>query len=108
MTAAELHRLKARVHPTICNTYRQDEHDGSVEERIEGRISADDFMRMCAAIERLQRALRGGNADKDNAELFEWLADRLVHVHGESENVDYIHACRERAAMIRTALQQEV
>ena len=54
---------------------------------------------------KLHRALRGGNAEKDNAELFEWLADRLVNEYGENPKNDYIIACRERAKMIRNALK---
>ena len=50
-------------------------------------------------------ALRGGNGDRDNPELLEWLADRLVNVHGENENTDFIRACHTRAAMIRNALK---
>lgn len=54
----------------------------------------------------LKQALRGGNALKDNAELLEFLADRLVNVYGENANTDYIIVCRERAAMIRSALSR--
>ena len=53
----------------------------------------------------LRDALRGGNARRDNAELFEWLADRLVFKYGENPNVDFISACRERASRIRFALE---
>lgn len=53
---------------------------------------------------RLRWALRGGNATSDNAELLEFLAARLVNVHGEPPGTDYILAARERAAMIRQAL----
>lgn len=55
MTPPELARIKARVTPTICKTFSQNEHDGAMESRIEGRISADDFMAMCAAIESAAR-----------------------------------------------------
>lgn len=52
MTAAELQRIKARVTPTICDTWRG-EHDGGGQmiTVVEGRISADDFLALCAAVE---------------------------------------------------------
>lgn len=57
-----------------------------------------------AKLSRLRNAARGGNADKTTAELLEWVAGRLVHQHGENPDVDYIRACRTRAAMLRDAL----
>ncbi len=54
---------------------------------------------------RLTNALRGGNELKDNADLFEMLADRLVNVHGEDPGTDYIKAARLRAIMIQSALK---
>ena len=53
---------------------------------------------------RLRRALRGGNALKDNAEMLEWFADRLVNVYHENPNIDYVRCARERASWIRAAL----
>lgn len=50
MTLEELKRIKARITPTICDTFRADE-DGYLSYRLEGRISADDFMKLCAAVE---------------------------------------------------------
>lgn len=52
MTSEQLARIKARVAPTICDTYRSE--NGYAEARREGRISEDDFTRMCEAIERLE------------------------------------------------------
>jgi len=34
-------------------------------------------------------------------EFLNWIADRLVHVHGESPNVDYVLSLRQRAAYFR-------
>jgi hypothetical protein len=53
----------------------------------------------------LKFALRGGNANKDNAELLEFFADRLVTQYGEDPNTDYVRCARERAQMIRDALK---
>jgi len=47
--------------------------------------------------------VRGGNADKTTAELLEFMAERLVNQYGESPNVDFVHACRTRAKMLRDA-----
>lgn len=52
MTPAELQTIKDRIAKTICETWRGD-HDGSgnMVSAIEGRISADDFMRIFAKLE---------------------------------------------------------
>jgi hypothetical protein len=39
----------------------------------------------------------GMGAELTLAGLLNWTADRLVNVHGENPNVDYIIALRERA-----------
>ncbi len=36
---------------------------GAMESRIEGRISADDFMRLCAEIDRLNAVIRNYKTD---------------------------------------------
>lgn len=61
------------------------------------------------AIERVEKmtiAIRGGNAVNDTATLIRFLADRLVNVHGENQNLDYIRAAHQRAAMLDGALKQ--
>ena len=89
-------------------------HNPESGESIVRLADAPEFTKSCwddvarkhlqGKIDRLRAAARGGNADKTTAELLEWVADRLVHVHGENPNVDYVRACRERAAMLRDAL----
>ena len=69
---------------------------GTPEQMIEWKAANE--------IERLRYAARGGNAEKTTADLIEFLADRLVSVHGESRDVDYIRVCRERASMLRNAV----
>lgn len=49
MTPSELRLIKARVLPTICDTYRSE--NGYAEARVEGRISKADFEALCAAVE---------------------------------------------------------
>lgn len=76
--------------------------------RIEFKIIPNhviDGAKVAAQNRAIREALRGGNGTHDNAKLFEFLADRLVHEHGENENLDYIHAARKRAKMIREALK---
>lgn len=67
MTPAELARIKARVTPTICETWQQDEHDGAMASRIEGRISADDFMSLCAAVESASTLIGDATSDMGRA-----------------------------------------
>jgi len=52
----------------------------------------------------MARAIRGGTAINDTPTLIEFLVDRLVNLHGESLDVDYIRAAKERAAMLRDSL----
>lgn len=78
----------------------------SEDERVwidEANRQASKVQRMREQIKRLQFALRGGTATSSNAEMMDWVADRLVHVHGENPNVDYVRALRERAQMLRDA-----
>lgn len=57
------------------------------------------------------RALRSTNAElvealrtRNGPDFLEWIADRLVHVYGESPNVDFVLSLRERADRARSAL----
>lgn len=52
--------------------------------------------------ERLREALKGGPTP--GPEFLDWIADRLVHVYGESPNVDFVLSLRERSAAARAAL----
>jgi DNA repair exonuclease SbcCD ATPase subunit len=70
---------------------------------VESQLSARE-----ADVARLREALRGGNALKDNADLLESLADRLVEVYHETPHIDYIRCARERAGWIRAALTAPV
>ena len=40
----------------------------------------------------------------DLPSLLDWLADRLVHVYGESPNIDFIQTAKERAKRLRLAM----
>jgi hypothetical protein len=40
---------------------------------------------------------------RSDAEFLDWIAARLVHVHGESPNVDYLHRLHEVATRLETA-----
>lgn len=37
-------------------------------------------------------------------DFLEWIADRLVHVHGDSPNVDFVLTCRHRAQLLRASI----
>lgn len=43
-------------------------------------------------------------AEVNTPDLMEWIADRLVHVHGENPHIDYVLSLRERAKKLRSAL----
>lgn len=38
--------------------------------------------------------------------MLDWVADRMVNVYGESENVDFVQSIRKRASLCRAALQK--
>ena len=40
--------------------------------------------------------------------FLDWVADRMVHVYGESENVDFVLALRRRAEKARNAIAKVV
>jgi hypothetical protein len=40
----------------------------------------------------------------DLPSFLDWVADRLVHVHGDSPNVDFVLALKERSKRIRLAM----
>lgn len=42
--------------------------------------------------------------DPSGPDFLEWIADRLVHIHGESPNVDFVLALRRKAARARAAI----
>jgi predicted RNA-binding Zn ribbon-like protein len=41
------------------------------------------------------------------APFLTWIADRLVQVHGESENVDFVQSLRERTEALKQAREEE-
>lgn len=38
--------------------------------------------------------------------MLDWVADRMVKVYGESENVDFVQSIRKRASFCRAALKK--
>ena len=82
--------------------------------RIPRRVGDDmwfSYMRIVAAREaaeakaaRLKEAITYG-AQLDLPAMLEWTADRLVHVHGDSPNVDFVWTLRDRAKRLRAALE---
>lgn len=54
--------------------------------------------------ERLALALEGGPTA--GPDFLEWIADRIVNVYGESDNVDFVLSLRQRALLARAALKQ--
>ncbi len=43
-------------------------------------------------------------AEINTPDFLDWIAERLIHVHGESPHVDYVLSLRERAKAGRAAL----
>lgn len=51
----------------------------------------------------LLKSLTDG-ATVDLPELLDWVADRMVHVYGENENIDFVLTLRHRASVCRAAI----
>jgi hypothetical protein len=85
-------------------------------------VSASDGMVVCqraAYPERLEEMrgnarliaaapdlLEAHEDSRSSPEFLNWVADRLVNVHGENPNVDYVLALRRRAAKARAAIDK--
>jgi hypothetical protein len=61
-----------------------------------------DFHLALAATDLLEAMTTG--AQLNLPDFLEWIAARLVHVHGENPNVDYVQTLRNRAALCRAAI----
>ena len=48
--------------------------------------------------------LESHEPEREGSDFLDWIADRLVHVYGESENVDFVICLRRRAAKARAAI----
>lgn len=46
--------------------------------------------------------------ERGGADFLDWVADRLVNVYGESEDVDFVICLRRRAAKAREAISQAI
>lgn len=68
---------------------------GQVEEESDARL-------FCAAPELLEALQHGQTLNLPD--MLDWVADRLVYVHGENQNLDFISSLRNRARMCRAAI----
>lgn len=57
-------------------------------------------------IEAASDLLAAHEPDRQGPDFLEWVADRLVTVHGESPNVDFVLCLRRRASLARAALKK--
>jgi len=86
--------------------WKEDDQEGPFEfwsrkvREIALEDATDEIETLIARIKNISFAARGGNALNDNAALMRFIADRLVNVHHENENIDYIRSLRERAALL--------
>ena len=48
--------------------------------------------------------LEAHEPEREGPDFLDWVADRLVNVYGESENVDFVICLRRRAAKARAAI----
>lgn len=58
---------------------------------------------LIAAAPDLLECLTDG-AQLSTPDFLDWIADRLVNVHGENTNVDYVFTLRDRANKMRKAI----
>ena len=48
--------------------------------------------------------LEAHEPEREGADFLDWIADRVVHIYGESENIDFVICLRRRAAKARAAI----
>lgn len=63
-------------------------------------IVVEDARLIAAAPELLE----SHEPEREGSDFLDWIADQLVHVYGESENVDFVICLRRRAAKARAAI----
>lgn len=68
-----------------------------------GWSKRDANTRLIAAAPELLEAFTHGQT-LNLPDMLDWVADRLVNVHGENGNLDFILSLRERARMSRAAI----
>lgn len=66
-------------------------------------VAAEANARLIAAAPDLLNALTTG-AQLNMPDFLEWIAARLVKVHGDDPNVDYVQTLRHRAKLCREAI----
>lgn len=78
---------------------------GKTVARIYNSVPAEDLpnARLIAAAPELLDTLTQG-AQMNMPDFLEWVAARLVNVHGEDPNVDYVQTLRHRAKLCREAI----
>ena len=97
--AYKLHRLRDSVRAT------GDGNDTSrlADCRADLRIFSKHLPLLKAA-PAMEDALNMGEGTLPLADFLEWLADRMVHVYGENERIDFVLAARRRAVLVRAVL----
>jgi hypothetical protein len=74
--------------------------------RLTGWVRPEDA-RLAAAAKDLLAAQTMG-AQVNTPDFLDWVADRLVHVYGESPNIDFVHSLRDRATAGRDAIAKAI
>jgi plasmid stabilization system protein ParE len=69
-----------------------------------GNVAAAEreLRRLHALCEEMGEALKIGEIT--TPDFLDWVADRFIHVYGETPNMDFIHCLRSRSAAGRSAL----
>lgn len=102
--ASDSSKLEAEIE-AVCRWFNKQPHE------LQGTSLLDFIKSQTIRVWEHNETVRGLEAQRDSIfaelndikenwgdpDLMEWVADRLVHVHGESNNVDYIHALRKRS-----------
>jgi hypothetical protein len=92
------HAKTGRVHPALSNQCDRAEY---VRDHFRASINA--FHEVVADRDALLSAQTMG-AELNTPDFLEWIADRLVHVHGEHPRVDCVISLRMRAKAGREAI----
>ena len=80
--------------------------NGIIVCNVSGAVSNPSVLADALLIAAAPELFDSHEPEREGADFLDWIADRLVHVYGESENVDFVICLRRRAAKARAAIKK--
>lgn len=82
--------------------------DGFVQQYWRSARGEKEIQANARLIAAAPKLLDSHEPERGGADFLDWVADRLVNVYGESENVDFVICLRRRASKAREAISQAI